>query len=104
MIHLSVIVLLGVQFIIKYSNHVTEGFKCDLTVGSSVMNTATKRGGRGGLALLLLIPEVSSSNLRHRNNNHPRSVMTFRSSSRHATRFITHKNAGGPTQLSSAVQ
>lgn len=45
---MSVIARLGVQFIIKYSNHVTVGFKCDLTVGSSVMNTATKMGDEKG--------------------------------------------------------
>ena len=83
------------QFIIKYSNHVTEGFKCDLTVGSSVMNTATKRGNEKWLELLLLIPEVPGSNLHHRNTNRPESVMTFSSSSRHAISFITH-DAGGP--------
>lgn len=61
------------------------------------MNTATKRGDEEGLALLRLIPEVPGSNFRHRNINHPKTVMTFPSSSRHAIRFITHKDAGGPT-------
>jgi len=95
---LSVIAWLGVlQFIIKYNNQVTEGFKCDLTVGSSVMNTATKKGDEEGMALLLLIPEVPGSNVRHRNTNYPESVITFSSSSGHGVRFITHKGAGGPT-------
>jgi hypothetical protein len=65
------------------------------------MNTATKMGEEERLALLLRIPEMPGSNLNQRNTNHPKSVMNFASSSRHAIQLYTHEN-GGSSWLSRA--
>ena len=84
------------QFIIKYNNHVTEGFKCDLTVGVIGYEYRDEKGGRGGAGTSA--PYSRGAGFKCPPPKHQSSrVMTFPSFSRHGIPFITRKDVGGPT-------